>query len=125
MEAGRCKLMFKQNFKIEDVGVGGNAPVFIIAEAGVNHNGDLQLAKQLVQEAKRAGADCVKFQTFAAERLLTAGAPKAEYQKKVTDAAESQFDMLKKLELSGQDHAELMELCRREGIIFMSTPYNF
>jgi len=104
--------------------IGNGFPCFIIAEAGVNHNGDLNMAKRLVREAKRCGADCVKFQTFKAERVVTPTAPKAAYQLKVTDPAESQFEMLRKLELSEDDHRQLIELCRREGITFLSTPYS-
>lgn len=99
-------------------------PVYIIAEAGVNHNGDLGMALQLVEAAKAAGADCVKFQTFRAERIVTAASPKAAYQMEVTDRAESQFDMLKKLELDQADFARIKEHCDRVGIAFMSTPYN-
>lgn len=105
--------------------IGPPHPVFIIAEAGVNHNGDLHLAKQLVIAAKEAGADCVKFQTFRAEDLVTLSAPKAAYQLKVTDPAESQFAMLKKLELPFDDYVELLALCRELSIMFLSTPYNF
>ena len=79
-------------------------PTYIIAEAGVNHNGDVKLAKRLVEEAKKAGADCVKFQTFKAAQIVTQTSPKASYQLKVTDAEESQFDMLKKLELDFTKH---------------------
>lgn len=73
--------------------------VYIIAEAGVNHNGSLELALKLADKAKEIGADCVKYQTFKAEQIVTATSPKAQYQLKVTDANESQFEMLKKLEL--------------------------
>ncbi|MBI4432083.1 MAG: N-acetylneuraminate synthase [Candidatus Omnitrophica bacterium] len=99
-------------------------PVLIIAEAGVNHNGDPELAKRLVIEAKRAGADCVKFQTFSAQRVALANAPKAEYQLKTTPRAESQLDMLKKLELSRDSYPALINLCRKESIQFLSTPYD-
>lgn len=105
--------------------IGPSHPVFIIAEAGVNHNGDIELAKKLVVEAKRVGADCVKFQTFRADDLVTLSAPKAAYQLKVTDPGESQFAMLKKLELPFDDYVELLALCRELGIMFLSTPYNF
>tara|TARA_X000000368_G_scaffold415398_1_gene407083 strand:- start:8584 stop:9591 length:1008 start_codon:yes stop_codon:yes gene_type:complete len=98
---------------------------YIIAEAGVNHNGDINIAHKLIEEAKRAGADCVKFQTFKAENLVTANAPKAEYQLKVTDSNESQFDMLKSLELKYDDYIKLIEHCKRIDIDFMSTPYSF
>ena len=104
--------------------IGDNHPVFIIAEAGVNHNGDLDIAKQLVIEAKHCGVDCIKFQTFKAERVVTVNAPKAKYQMKTTGLGESQLDMLKKCELKMEYHKELMELCKEENIIFFSTPYN-
>jgi N-acetylneuraminate synthase/N,N'-diacetyllegionaminate synthase len=110
--------------KIGEADIGEGHRVFIIAEAGVNHNGDIELAKQLVLEAKQAGADCVKFQTFKAERLVTSKAPKAQYQLKSTDSAESQLDMLLKLELSSEDHKQLVAFCRTENITFLSTPYN-
>ncbi len=98
--------------------------VFIIAEAGVNHNGNVDMALRLVEMAKEVGADCVKFQTFRAERIVTASSPKANYQLEVTDKAESQFDMLKKLELGREDFARIKARCDGIGIDFMSTPYN-
>lgn len=104
--------------------IGPGCPCFVIAEAGVNHNGDLNQAKELVRQARQAGADCVKFQTFKAERVVTASAPKAAYQLKVTDPVESQFAMLRKLELSESDHRVLIDQCQREGILFLSTPYS-
>jgi len=97
---------------------------YIIAEAGVNHNGDAKLAKQLVLAAKNAGADCVKFQTFKASQLVTKEAPKAKYQLKVTDEKESQFAMLKKLELDFEVYRDLMNYCKELEIDFLSTPYN-
>ena len=98
--------------------------VFIIAEAGVNHNGSLDLARRLVDAAKAAGADAVKFQTFRAEALVVRSAHKAEYQRRITDAKESQFDMLKRLELDAPAHADLMAHCREIGIIFLSSPFD-
>ncbi|MGV1099874.1 N-acetylneuraminate synthase [Thiovibrio sp. JS02] len=98
--------------------------VFIIAEAGVNHNGDLGLARQLVEAAAAAGADAVKFQTFRAENLVAASAPKAAYQQKTTGADESQLEMLKKLELSQADFIALQKHCAAHGILFMSTPFD-
>ena len=80
---------------------------FIIAEAGVNHNGSFELAKQLVDKAVWAGADCIKFQTFNSKNLVSKNAQKAEYQKKTTDSSESQLDMLKKLELSKEEFIKL------------------
>ena len=79
-----------REIKIDSYLIGKTSPCFIIAEVGVNHNGDLSMAMELVRKAKRCGADCVKFQTFKAERLVTKEAPKAEYQLKTTDAKESQ-----------------------------------
>ncbi len=99
-------------------------PVYIIAEAGVNHNGSVEMALRLVDKAKEAGADCVKFQTFRAERIVTPASPKANYQLEVTDRGESQFDMLKKLELGREDFARIKTYCEQVGIHFMSTPYN-
>ncbi|CAD6540457.1 N,N'-diacetyllegionaminic acid synthase [Paraburkholderia kirstenboschensis] len=96
----------------------------VIAEAGVNHNGSLDLAYQLIDAAAAAGADYVKFQTFRAESLVTRAAPKAEYQKATTDNAESQFDMLKRLELPQEAFAELAKYCAQKNIGFMSTPFD-
>lgn len=96
----------------------------IIAEAGVNHNGDLALAKQLVDAAAAAGADFVKFQTFKAERLVTRDAAKAEYQKATSGAHESQFDMIRRLELSDTMHRELIAHCAARGIAFLSTAFD-
>ncbi len=99
--------------------------VFIIAEAGVNHNGSLELAKKMVEVAKECGADAVKFQTFKAENVISRFAPKAEYQKQTTGENESQLEMVKKLELSFQDFIDLKNYCDKVGIIFMSTPFDF
>ena len=98
-------------------------PVYIIAEAGVNHNGRRDLAFALVEEAARTGADAVKFQTFNAVKLAAASAPKAAYQKQTTDASESQLDMLKKLELGRELHEELRSRARQLGIEFLSTAF--
>lgn len=98
--------------------------VFIIAEAGVNHNGSVELAKKLIDAAVEAKADAVKFQTFKAEKLVNKNAHKAEYQKQTTDRAESQFDMIKKLELDEAVHRELMAYCKEKKIIFLSTPFD-
>ena len=96
----------------------------IIAEAGVNHNGDIELAKKLVAAAAAAGADLVKFQTFFAKNLVSTTAPKAEYQKVTTGSDESQFEMIQKLELSKSSHEVLIEECRRQGIGFFSTAFD-
>jgi N,N'-diacetyllegionaminate synthase len=98
--------------------------VFIIAEAGVNHNGDLALAKKLIDVAINAGADAIKFQTFKTENVVIKNAPKCEYQQRTTDADESQFNMLKKLELTYEDHLELMNICKKKGLRFLSTPFD-
>ena len=98
--------------------------VFIIAEAGVNHNGSIKLAKQLIDVAVESGADAVKFQTFKTENLVSKTAEKADYQKKTTDALESQFDMIKRLELDMDAHKELLVYCQEKGIIFLSTPFD-
>jgi N,N'-diacetyllegionaminate synthase len=98
--------------------------VFIIAEVGVNHNGSLELAKQLVDVATGCGADAVKFQTFKATTLVTKAAQQAEYQTTNTGKQESQFDMLKRLELSEVDHQELVAHCHKNQIEFMSTPFD-
>jgi len=86
--------------------------VFIIAEAGVNHNGSVNLAHKLIDAAAESGADAVKFQTFKSEKLISKHAPKAEYQKEITSANESQLEMIKKLELSADHHKELMIHCQ-------------
>lgn len=99
-------------------------PCFIIAEAGVNHNGDLHLAKHLVDAAVDAGADAVKFQSFRAEGVAAADSPKAEYQHATTSVSESQLDMLRRLELSPDAHRELMAYCQGRNILFMSTPFD-
>jgi N,N'-diacetyllegionaminate synthase len=98
--------------------------VFVIAEAGVNHNGDIDLAHQLVDAAAGAGADAVKFQTFRADKLAHEKTPKAEYQVKNTRSAESQYAMLKKLQLPLKDYRRLYACCLKKGIEFMSTPFD-
>jgi len=98
--------------------------VFIIAEAGVNHNGDIGLAKKLIDAAVDAGADAVKFQTFRADKLASKNAFMAEYQKKNIGHDETQREMLKALELSVEDHNELVRHCERNNILFLSTPFD-
>ena len=98
--------------------------VFIIAEAGVNHNGSIQLAYKLIDAASAAGADSVKFQTFKAENLVSKNAQKAAYQKQATNQLESQLSMLKKLELDSNAHKKLINYCKKKNIIFLSTPFD-
>lgn len=99
--------------------------VFIIAEAGVNHNGDIEIAKCLIDKAAEAGVDAVKFQTFNTEKLVAKDAPKADYQVKNTaNNEENQYDMIKKLELSYEDHIELMNYCNNKNIMFLSSAFD-
>lgn len=99
--------------------------VLIIAEAGVNHNGSLELAKQLIDKAIEAGVDIIKFQTFKSEKLVSKAAKQAEYQQRnMGNKAEGQLAMLKKLELTQQDHEELIDYCNKKGIRFFSTAFD-
>jgi len=101
-----------------------NPHTLIIAEAGVNHNGSMKLAKKLVDVAVKAGADYVKFQTFKAETLVTQNADKAEYQKGLTNEDETQFEMIKKLELDRKAHVDLIDYCKTKDIQFVSTAFD-
>jgi len=98
--------------------------VFIIAEAGVNHNGSIDQAYQLIDVAVASGADAVKFQTFTAKNLVAKNIEKAEYQKKTTNPQESQFDMIKKLELDSNMHKNLILYCNKKNIMFLSSPFD-
>ncbi len=98
--------------------------VFIIAEAGVNHNGSIELAKKLIDAAVEAKVDAVKFQTFISQNVISKYAEKAEYQKSTTGSEESQLEMVKKLELSFDDFIELKQYCEKKGIMFLSTPFD-
>ena len=98
--------------------------VYIIAEAGVNHNGSFELACKLIEAAKEAGADCIKFQTFNSEKLVSQSTRKADYQKTATGGG-TQLDMLKKLELSYDEFIGLKKYCDEIGITFLSTPFDF
>ena len=104
--------------------IGDGHPVFIISEAGVNHNGDIEMAKKLIDESIKAGADAVKFQSFKAEKLNTKNAPKAQYHIETTGSEGSWFDLLKSQELTREMHYQLSDYCEEKGIIFLSTPYD-
>jgi N-acetylneuraminate synthase len=104
--------------------IGPGKSCYIIAEAGVNHNGDLSLAEKMIRTAHKAGADAVKFQTFSAERLTTRTAKKAKYQLRATGSCESQYEMLKKVELSYDDFRRLSVIAKRTGIEFLSSPFD-
>lgn len=110
--------------KITNKEIGIGKPIYIIAEAGVNHNGDINLAKKLVDAAVYAGVDAVKFQTFKAELIVTKDAKQADYQSQNIGKVESQFDMLKRLELTEKDFYELKKYCEKKGIEFLSTPHS-
>jgi len=104
--------------------VGGDSAVYVIAEAGVNHDGDLSQAKDLVDVAADSGADAVKFQTFDPDSLVTEGASKAAYQEVSTGGEDTQYEMLQQLELSHDDHQELRRYCEEAGITYLSTPFD-
>lgn len=114
---------YRKDIRIGERPVGPGHPCFMIAEVGVNHNGDVALARELVHAAKECGADAVKFQTFKAEEVATPCAPKAAYQLTSTNPAESQLAMLKRLELPKAAYAELIALASSLGMIVLSTPY--
>jgi N-acetylneuraminate synthase/N,N'-diacetyllegionaminate synthase len=117
--------------KVGDRLIGEGKPCFIIAEAGVNHNGSIKLAKKLIDAAKDAGADAVKFQTFKTEKIVIKNAEKAKYQKETTGVGESQYGMLKKLELTEEDfreladHAKEKESKKRKAYYFIHRHGNF
>lgn len=117
-------MAFKKLVRVGSFTIGPKHPVFIIAEAGVNHNGDIKMAKRLIDEAKAAGADAVKFQTFKAENLNIRSAPKSTYHIETTGAKGSWFDLLKTQELDLKAHQVLIEHCRKKKILFLSTPYD-
>ena len=115
----------KEPVIIDNMAIGSGHPVFVIAEAGVNHNGDPALALELMKAACEAGAQCVKFQTFKAEEVASKAAPKADYQLKTTSPEESQLDMLRRLELTPDAYGELMAYASDHNMVMLSTPYNF
>jgi sialic acid synthase SpsE len=111
-----------KTIKIANRIIGENKPCFIIAEAGINHNGSMELAKKLIDAAVDAKADAIKFQTFIAEEEVTKITPKASYQQESTDTKESYYEMIKKLQFNEQQHIELMKYATEKNIIFLSTP---
>ena len=112
------------SMRIADRTIGAGNPCFIIAEAGVNHNGSLERALELIDCAAEAGADAVKFQTFKAGRLVTPQADQANYQRENMGQEISQLQMLTSLELSWEDHLALVQRCQKRGILFLSTPFD-
>src|SRR6185436_16528245 len=113
-----------ERFRIADCTVGPGEPCFVIAEAGVNHNGRVDIARAMVDAAAAAGADAIKFQTFDADRLASKTARKAEYQREATGEAGSQHGMLQALQLSEPAHRDLQAYCSQKGILFLSTPFD-
>lgn len=113
-----------RKIKIGNRLIGDEEPVFIIAEVGVNHNGDIGIAKKLVDIAEDAGADAVKFQVFKAEKVVIRNAEKAKYQKETTDSEESQYGMIKKLELTREAFKELSDYANKIGIMFLASPFD-
>ncbi|MGE7769396.1 N-acetylneuraminate synthase [Viridibacillus arvi] len=116
--------MFNKSIKIANKVINESSPVFIIAEIGVNHNGDFELAKKMIDEAVEAKVDAVKFQSFYPDELLLEDAPKALYQLKTTNITESQYDMLMKLMISPTQMAQLKDYVEEKGLIFLSTPFD-
>ena len=110
--------------EIKGLKIGPGQPCFVVAEAGVNHNGSLESAFQMVDVAAQIGADAIKFQTFKADRLLANDAPKAEYQRQGTPTEESAHEMLSRLELSEEAHRRIQERCEHKVIVFISTPFD-
>lgn len=110
--------------ELGDRWIGEGEPTFVIAEAGVNHNGNILVAKKLVDAAAEAGADAIKFQTFVAEKLVSKRAPKPTYQIRTTGNGTTQYEMLRRLQLTARDFKQLKEYCDEVGIMFLSTPYD-
>jgi len=117
-------MKFNKEIYIEEKLISIKSPTFIIAEAGVNHGGDMKVAKKLIDLAVEAKADAVKFQTFKTENLVLSNIKKAQYQKSTTDAGESQYDMLKKLEVNREQNLDLKKYCIDKGIFFLTTPFD-
>jgi N-acetylneuraminate synthase len=118
------KLKFNQKISMGSSTLSPESPAFIIAEAGVNHNGNMDLAYKMIEKAKEAGADAIKFQAFKTEELILASVEKAPYQQRTTGHDESQFAMLKNLEVSAKQFMALKKQCERQGILFLVTPFD-
>lgn len=118
------RLQFDKEIRIGKHVISEGSKTFVIAEAGVNHGGDIDLAKQMVDLAREAGVDAVKFQAFRTERLILAEVEKAPYQKHTTQSGESQFEMLKRLELRKDHYLELKNYCEARGLVFLITPFD-
>lgn len=116
-------LDFNKRVCIGDKTISPESKTFIIAEAGVNHGGDMSIAKKMIDVAVEAGVDAIKFQNFVAEELILRDIEKAPYQKKTTSASQSQYEMLKSLEINNDQTLQLMEYCDKKGILFLSTPF--
>lgn len=110
--------------KVRNIEIGPGRPAFVIAEIGVNHNGDMALARRMVDAAKKSGADAVKFQTFTADTLVSEGTLKVRYQQATTEPEETHYEMIRKLEFLQEDHFPLKKYCEDLGLIFISTPYD-
>ena len=111
--------------KISNKEINANSPTFIIAEAGVNHNGDISIAKKMIDVAKEAKVDAIKFQTYKTKKLILEDTPKADYQIDIKNPNENFYEMLKKLELTYEEFAKLKEYCEKKDIIFLSTPFDY
>lgn len=119
----RKAMIFNKDIKIGSKTISDSSSTFIIAEAGVNHNGDIEIAKKMIDVAVGAGVDAVKFQAFKTNKLILKDIEKAPYQKVTTNSGETQYDMLKRLEMIKEQEKELIEYCGQRGIIFLSTPF--
>src|SRR5687768_8883376 len=117
-------MKFSDEIAVGNRKIGKGYPVFIIAEAGVNHGGDMNVARRLIDIAAEAGADAVKFQAFRTESLILENVSKAPYQQETTSSSESQFEMLKKLELKKDQYVELKNYCAQKNILFLITPFD-
>lgn len=116
-------MYFEEIIRINEKTISKSGKTFIIAEAGVNHNGNMNIAKEMIDVALDAGADAVKFQTFKTEDLILENIEKAPYQKVTTGCEETQYEMLRRLEVTREQNRELMNYCKKKGIIFLSTPF--